>query len=121
MGAARRIIPKRVHIKYKDMDMDDDMQRMYSTQYVSFSSNEKEEISEDIDEKEETSEEVNETSNTVDAKNFKLHERAEKTLDSYISKIDEYYSKIDEEKIDVITQKSKVLEAILNTDMLHTK
>ena len=55
---------------------------------------------------------------TVTPETFKMPEQAEKTLDNYIAKLDEFYSKIGEERIDEISQKAKVLEAILGTDML---
>lgn len=57
----------------------------------------------------------------IDPAKFKMPEQAEKTLDSYIAKLDDYYSKIGEERFDVIAQRAKVLEAVLETDMLHTK
>ncbi len=57
----------------------------------------------------------------IDPAKFKMPEQAEKTLDSYISKLEDYYSKIGEERNDVIAQRAKVLQAVLETDMLHTK
>lgn len=54
----------------------------------------------------------------IDLKTFKMPLKAEQTLDLYLDKIDEFYNKIEEDKKDIISQKAKVLEAVLGTDML---
>lgn len=53
-----------------------------------------------------------------DIKDFKLDKHVEDTLNLYVSKLEEFITKLDDDKKDIISQKSKVLEAILNTDML---
>jgi len=49
---------------------------------------------------------------------FKLNADVENTLNLYLSKLEEYHDNIGKEKEDVISQKAKVLDAILGTDML---
>lgn len=65
--------------------------------------------------------EIEDKKDVIDPKTFKMPKQAEDTLDSYIAKLEDYYSKIGEEKVDVIAQKAKVLQAVLEADMLHTK
>jgi actin-like ATPase involved in cell morphogenesis len=51
-------------------------------------------------------------------KEFKLNSDIENTLNLYLAKLEEYHDNIGQEKEDVISQKAKVLDAILGTDML---
>jgi hypothetical protein len=56
--------------------------------------------------------------NLDEKKNFKMPDKAEEILDLYITKLEDFYNQIENDKKDVISQKAKVLEAILNTDIL---
>ncbi len=56
-----------------------------------------------------------------DFKDFKMPTKAEEILDLYITKLEDFYNQLEDDKKDVISQKAKVLEAILNTDILKTE
>lgn len=62
---------------------------------------------------------TNETSGNVTPENFKMTTVTEETLDMYLKKIQDFYEKLDEEKDDIVTQKAKVLQAVLGIDMIN--
>lgn len=92
----------------KEIKNSNNMSKVFEKEY--------EEITQDV--VNDSKEELSSTVGVIDPKTFILNVQAENSLNLYVSKLEEYYSKIGEEKQDIISQKAKVLEAVLGTDML---